>query len=206
MDEEDAKLYWVESEGSAYTFMKSNLDGSDAERVCGGEKNTPFDLVISGGWLYWSEWHNNAVWKLAKASAGSGDGTCEPERLFVSGSKRPMGLALTARTKATCQKASSEFVAIDHGHSPLASAKSVLPAECVNFCLNDGQCSLTTLKIPVCSCQPSGQFAGERCEVDLCQNFCLNDGDCHISAVSRSQMCECAEGFYGSRCQLSNST
>ena len=44
VDEEDAKLYWVESEGSAYTFMKSNLDGSDAERVCGGEKNTPFDL------------------------------------------------------------------------------------------------------------------------------------------------------------------
>ena len=57
MDEDDAKLYWVESEGSAYTFMKSNLDGSDAEKV-------RRDSDVAG------IAHSSNAWSMAPGPAG----------------------------------------------------------------------------------------------------------------------------------------
>ena len=70
---------------------------------------------------------------------------------------------------------------------------------CDNYCLNSGECVLSSMNRPVCSCSPG--WTGDRCHIDMCFNYCLNLGECTISEELGRPSCSCKTGFIGPRCE-----
>lgn len=67
--------------------------------------------------------------------------------------------------------------------------------QCENYCQNNGECTINSLKRPVCKCK--NNFSGEKCETDdLCAQMCKYGESCTRNAA-QSVTCEgsvfCAE-------------
>jgi hypothetical protein len=70
-----------------------------------------------------------------------------------------------------------------------------------NPCLNGGICSVNTLGLQVCQCQPG--FTGTNCNFSTtcANNPCLNGATCvDQSASGGTYYCQCQANFYGRNC------
>ena len=169
-------IYWIDKVGRReFRLERADRDGNARRTVCQRVSDqNPFDLSVGREYIAWSDWYNNAVWKMDKINGG-----CEPEVLRRFSLARPMGVDFTQRphscsdrgqlsdqiqTSQPSPKLSRNGTEQNQETKNLSNPKSV-PYECVNFCLNGGVCMLDDgTGIPVCACA-FGHY-GLRCELD----------------------------------------
>lgn len=69
VDVENNLLYWSEvREGIYYSIGSSDLDGQSRKTLIHGTHHQPFAIALDDQDIYWSDWTNNAVWKMNKTS------------------------------------------------------------------------------------------------------------------------------------------
>ena len=149
---------------------------------------------------------NSLIWQLQMDDTSE---ICDLKDWKRISSRRPPQKLTTIRQSDVCistktsnqdQRNSYELLF----NSATTSENIVAPTSsekdpCHNFCLN-GQCSQTSLGVPICHCGKN--YTGPRCENEPCRNYCLNEGICTILDISiGTPACQCQPGFDGLRCE-----
>ena len=197
-----------------------NSDGfailhADGSHICGSDPDKAYnirsiDLIDSA--LFMVDAMNSLVWrveidntgsicdlKVWKRISGRSNGEV-PQKLSIL-QQSNQHVCISSKTSQD-QRKNTYFLqvqptqrSIDQISSPKKSADN----PCHNYCLN-GECSQTSLGIPVCHC--GRNFTGSRCENEPCRNYCLNDGICTVLEISiGTPACDCLPGFDGKRCE-----
>ena len=61
IDYSTSTLYWIDARHDH--MMKSNFDGSEKIKVL-DDLAHPFGLDVYNGYAYWSDWHDNAIYRI----------------------------------------------------------------------------------------------------------------------------------------------
>lgn len=198
LDVQEKRLFWTETANYQTSMFTSFYNGSFKQEFCPiqGYDHKPFSLALNRNYFYLSDWRNMAVMAISRS-----DPACQT-KVLKHFQTRPMSLGLV-RDPETPLKCEEHFQgAMFHPSPKYSTVPSYEEPECRNFCLNQGQCHLTTARVPTCQCV--GNFIGRRCEKDPCFQLCLNGGECQIDPVSFQPKCLCPDGIQDDRCQKSS--
>ncbi|TRY61900.1 hypothetical protein TCAL_09155 [Tigriopus californicus] len=195
LDVHEKRLFWTETANYQTSMFTSFYNGSFKQEFCPiqGYDHKPFSLTLNREVFYLSDWRNMAVMAISRS-----DPSCQA-KVLKHYQSRPMSLGLV-RDPETPLNCEQQFQGTMFHPSPkYSTVPDYEEPECRNFCLNRGQCHLTTARVPTCQC--AGDFTGRRCEMDPCFQYCLNGGECQIDPVSFQPRCICPEGIHDARCQ-----
>ncbi|KAG5837960.1 hypothetical protein ANANG_G00218680 [Anguilla anguilla] len=70
---------------------------------------------------------------------------------------------------------------------------------CRDYCLNEGNCTVTRGNQPACSCP--ADYLGDKCQYSKCHGFCQNGGTC-LQLSDGTMHCRCPLQFEGSACEV----
>eukprot|EP00095_Tigriopus_kingsejongensis_P003069 snap_masked-scaffold101_size371023-processed-gene-2.9 protein:Tk03069 transcript:snap_masked-scaffold101_size371023-processed-gene-2.9-mRNA-1 annotation:"protein cueball isoform x4" len=200
LDHDQMRLFWTETKNYQTSLYSSFYNGSLTHASCPilNYGHRPFDLLATEDDFILSDWQSMAVMAISRQ-----DAACQP-RVLKHFRSRPMTLSRAGTQPPLNCHQSKGGVPLRAAPKYLTTPAGVEEPECHNFCLNGGQCHLTTARVPTCQC--AGDFGGRRCQMDPCFQFCLNGGVCQLDPVSFQPQCQCRTGTEGFRCQSSNNT
>ena len=164
--------------------------GTSVHRVRKISDQSPYSITSTKDAIYWSDGHNSAIWKLSKTD------TSQMKMVFHTNGGRPMGISTLRNTKPDCN---SETTSQTLKPFNMVTQSVTKEDACTGFCIH-GNCSLTSINVPVCHCDFG--FGGKKCQRHLCQGFCANGGKCFVDEFTREPKCRCADGFFGVNCNV----
>ena len=168
-------VYWIDKVGRReFRLERSDREGNQRQTLCQTVTDqNPFDLSVGREYIAWSDWYNNAIWKMNKTS-----GTCEPEVLRRFSLARPMGVDFSQRPHSCSDRGQTTE---ERSHQTPTQQSSARLSGTGPEDHHDTENHTTTSE---------------------CTNFCLNAGKCSLDDVTGSRVCACAFGHYGLRCEL----
>ena len=167
-----------------------NTDGfailqADGTYMCGSDPAKAYNIrsiELIDTTLFMVDALNSLVWRLQLEETG---GSICDLKVWTRISFVPQKLSILQRNQHVCisSKTSQDQ---RNSYFPPTQRSSIenIPTKsdpCHNYCLN-GECSQTSLGIPVCHCGQN--FTGDRCENEPCRNYCLNEGICTVLEIS----------------------
>ena len=204
-DPYEDKVYWTDTRRGHFWLSRMDPDGGGREVVCDAASHDAFAMSVDRGWVYWSDWASQAVWRLPK------HGSCQFEVLTSFSSSKPHGVIVIPDTEPNCiisqLRSTTETVTtttetVDRVDTTddIAdddSAADTDEGDCDNYCLH-GSCHLLNVTTPSCDCHEG--WSGDRCHENLCHNLCLHGGHCVI--LESQPECLCQPPYHGDRCHL----
>ena len=86
-DHVGGRLYWID--GKLTQIKSIRFDGSDTHTILKDPKSMPkpFDLVVFGNYVYWTNWQHKSIWRMNKYSG-------QDLKLVASYVHSPMGIQM----------------------------------------------------------------------------------------------------------------
>ena len=194
-DNQDKRLHNTDG------FAVINGDGS---YICGSDPAKAYNIRSIGlenTALFMVDAMNSLVWQLQLENTGN---ICDLKVWKRISGQVPQKVSILQQQSDVCI---SSKTSQDQRNSYFQTTKSIditakpssFDDPCHNYCLN-GDCTQTSLGIPICHCGLN--FTGSRCENEPCRNYCLNEGICTILEISLgTPTCSCKPGYDGKRCE-----
>lgn len=125
LDLSSETLFWADAKlPDGYVIWNCDIDGSRRKIISEGAGHHPFDIVIHGSFLYWTDWETGALLQTEKLS-GKGPA------IIRSNLQQPMGLFAESSTIMKCMSVVTE----------IGSRTSFPTSDCYDFCFNGGICN-----------------------------------------------------------------
>uniref|UniRef100_A0A6B2EE80 Protein cueball n=1 Tax=Phlebotomus kandelakii TaxID=1109342 RepID=A0A6B2EE80_9DIPT len=191
------KIFWLDNRaGNHFAVESASLTGSHRQTILTSVYNSPINLVVDRDNIYWTEFYQESVWKVAKSPPGSDKAI----KLLSNFTSTPRGIIIKTdflqshQNNPLCRNVIKEIrQRLTRATPEVQEDLKDAPYKEIH-CLNKGVPNSSSGR---CLCQNG--FTGEHCEVPLCYNFCVH-GNCFISNTGYAE-CNCDPGFRGDRCE-----
>ncbi|XP_023216629.1 low-density lipoprotein receptor-related protein 1-like isoform X2 [Centruroides sculpturatus] len=124
LDLSSETLFWADAKKDGYVIWNCDIDGSRRRIISEGTGHHPFDIVVHGSFLYWTDWETGALLQTEK-STGKGPA------IIRSNLQQPMGLFAESSTIMKCMSVVTE----------IGSKTSFPTNDCYEYCLNGDICN-----------------------------------------------------------------